>query len=101
MDDDKKENTADKPTGPTGSALGGAVAGAVAGTVVGLPVIGTVIGALSGAAIGAARKRPTTVKRKAKPASVSPKKKEGGCKKAIHKNTKANERRRRSEKADA
>jgi uncharacterized membrane protein len=52
MDDDKKENTADKPTGTTGSALGGAVAGAVAGTVVGLPVIGTVIGALSGAAIG-------------------------------------------------
>ena len=75
MDDDKKENTADEPTGTTGSALGGAVAGAVAGTVVGLPVIGTVIGALSGAAIGAARKRPTTAKRKAKPASALPKKK--------------------------
>ena len=37
MDDDKKENTADKPTGTTGSALGGAVAGAVAGTVLGSP----------------------------------------------------------------
>ena len=104
MDDDKKENTADKPTGTTGSALGGAVAGAVAGTVVGLPVIGTVIGALSGAAIGAARKRPTAAKRKAKPASALPKKqKKAACKKAIHKNNKAKdyERRRRSEKADA
>ena len=103
MDDDKKENTADKPTGTTGSALGGAVAGAVAGTVVGIPVIGTVIGALSGAAIGAARKQPTAAKRKAKPASALPKKKRKAAKRATHQNNKAKdyERGRRSEKADA
>ena len=75
MDNRKKdEDVSETAKGTAGSTLGGAVAGAGAGTALGVPVVGTVIGALSGAAIGAARKR------------------NAGCKKAIHKSKKLRRR---------